>query len=101
VIADWLRISYAEAAADQRRRQLSPRVTLTGQELPPELPATAQMWRDGGLDGQHLRVIQTFIRDLPEATPVDTVEHAERFLAQQALHVRPDSWKRRRTDARC
>jgi hypothetical protein len=91
VIADWLRISYAEA----RRRirdvgQLSPRVTLTGQELPPELPATAQMWRDGGLDGQHLRVIQTFIRDLPEATPVDTVEHAERFLAQQALHVRPD-----------
>jgi hypothetical protein len=91
VIADWLRISYAEA----RRRirdvgQLSPRVTLTGQELPPELPATAQVWRDGGLDGQHLRVIQTFIRDLPEATPVDTVEHAERFLAQQALQVRPD-----------
>jgi hypothetical protein len=36
VVADWLRISYAEA----RRRirdvaQLSPRLTLTGQELPP------------------------------------------------------------------
>ena len=91
VIADWLRISCAEA----RRRirdvgQLSPRVTLTGQELPPELPATAQMWRDGMLDGQHLRVIQTFIRDLPESTPAETVEHAERFLAQQALKLRPD-----------
>ena len=91
VIADWLRISYAEA----RRRlrdvaQLSPRITLTGQELPPELPATAQAWRDGMLDGQHLRVIQTFIRDLPESTPVDAVEHAERFLAQQALELRPD-----------
>ena len=91
VIADWLRVSYAEA----RRRlgdvgQLSPRVTLTGQELPPELPATAQVWRDGMLDGQHLRVIQTFIRDLPETTPVDTVENAERFLAQQALKLRPD-----------
>jgi hypothetical protein len=91
VIADWLRISYAEA----RRRirdvgQLSPRVTLTGQGLPPELPATAQAWRDGMLDGQHLRVIQTFIHDLPEATPVDTVEHAERFLARQALELRPD-----------
>jgi Domain of unknown function (DUF222) len=91
VIADWLRISYAEA----RRRlrdvgQLLPRVTLTGQELPPELPATAKVWRDGGLDGQHLRVIQTFIRDLPESTPVETVVQAERFLAQQALNLRPD-----------
>ncbi len=91
VIADWLRISYAEA----RRRirdvdQLSPRLTLTGQELPPELPATAQVWRDGMLDGQHLRVIQTFVRDLPEATPVGTVEHVERFLAQKAVELRPD-----------
>lgn len=91
VVADWLRISYAEA----RRRirdvgQLSPRVTLTGQELPPELPGTAQAWSDGMLDGQHLRVIQTFIRDLPEATPADQVDNAERFLAQQALSLRPD-----------
>lgn len=91
VIADWLRISYAEA----RRRirdagQLSARITLTGQELPPELPATAKAWSDGMLDGQHLRVIQTFIRDLPEATPVDKVDSAERFLAQQALTLRPD-----------
>ena len=91
VIADWLRISHAEA----RRRirdveQLSSRLTLTGQELPPQLPATAQVWRDGMLDGQHLRVIQTFVRDLPEATPVGTVEHAERFLAQKATELRPD-----------
>jgi hypothetical protein len=54
------------------------------------LPATAQVWRDGMLDGQHLRVIQTFVRDLPEATPVGTVEHAERFLAQKATELRPD-----------
>jgi uncharacterized protein DUF222 len=91
VIADWLRISRAEA----RRRlrdvaQLSPRLTLTGQELPPELPATAQAWRDGVLDGGHLRVIQTFIRDLPETTPVGTVESVERYLADQAAELRPD-----------
>ena len=91
VIADWLRISCAEA----RRRirdvaQLSPRLTLTGQELPPELPATAQAWREGLLDGQHLRVIQTFVRDLPDETPVAIVEHAERFLAEQACLLRPD-----------
>ncbi|SOJ54483.1 hypothetical protein MSIMFB_01975 [Mycobacterium simulans] len=91
VVADWLRISYAEARRRVRDvEQLSPRLTLTGQELPPELPATARAWRDGVLDGQHLRVIQTFIRDLPEATPVDAVAHAERFLARQAANLRPD-----------
>jgi hypothetical protein len=91
VVADWLRISCTEA----RRRirdvaQLSPRLTLTGQELPPELPATAQAWREGLLDGQHLRVIQTFVRDLPDETPVAVVEHAEQFLAEQGAVLRPD-----------
>ncbi|HSS24950.1 MAG TPA: HNH endonuclease signature motif containing protein [Mycobacterium sp.] len=91
VIADWLRISYAEARRRLRdAEQLSPRLTLTGQELPPELPATARVWRESLLDAQHLRVIQTFVRDLPDAIPVDTVERAERFLAQQATKLRPD-----------
>ena len=91
VIADWLRISYAEAGRRLRdAEQLSPRLTLTGQELQPELPATARVWRQGMLDGQHLRVIQTFIRDLPDAIKIDTAEHAERFLAQQARKLRPD-----------
>jgi hypothetical protein len=91
VIADWLRISYAEARRRVRDvEQLSPRLTLTGQELPPGLPATAQAWRDGVLDGQHLRVIQTFIRDLPDTTPVGTVESVERYLADQAAKLRPD-----------
>jgi hypothetical protein len=91
VVADWLRISCAEACRRLRdAKQLSPRLTLTGQELPPELPTTAQVWRDGLLDGQHLRVIQTLFRDLPEATPVDTVERTERFLARQAVKLRPD-----------
>ncbi len=91
VVADWLRISYAEACGRLRdAKHLSARLTLTGQELPPELPATAEVWRDGLLDGQHLRVIQTFVRELPDAIPVDTVEKAERFLAQQATKLRPD-----------
>jgi hypothetical protein len=91
IVADWLRISCTEA----RRRirdvaQLSPWLTLTGQELPPELPATAKVWREGLLDGQHLRVIHTFVRDLPDETPVAIVEEAERFLAEQATLLRPD-----------
>src|SRR5208283_5149996 len=91
VVADWLRISYAEACRRLRdAKQLSARLTLTGQALPPELPATAEVWRDGLLDGQHLRVIQTFVRELPDAIPVDTVGKAERFLAQQATKLRPD-----------
>lgn len=91
VVADWLRISCAEAARRLRAaNQLLPRLTLTGQELPPELPATAEAWHDGLLDDQHLRVIQTFVHDLPEAIPVETVERAERFLARQATQLRPD-----------
>lgn len=91
VIADRLRISYAEACRRLREaKQLSPRLTLTGQELPPELPATAGVWREGMLDGQHLRVIEKFVRDLPETTPVRAVEEAERFLAHQATLLRPD-----------
>jgi Domain of unknown function (DUF222) len=91
VVADWLRISCAEACRRLRdAKLLSPRSTLTGQELPPELLATAEVWRDGLLDGQHVRVIHAFVRDLPDAIPVDTVEKAERFLARQATKLRPD-----------
>lgn len=91
LIADWLRISYTEARRRLRdAEQLSPRVTLTGQELPPQLPATAQAWREGMLDAQHLRVIQTFVHDLPRDTPLTIVEHAENFLAAQAILLRPD-----------
>ncbi len=100
VIADWLRISPAEASRRVRDvRQLSKRLTLTGEELPPELPATAKAWRDGMLDGQHLRVIQTFVRDLPDGIPVDAVARAERFLARQATKLRPDQLEK--TANRC
>jgi hypothetical protein len=91
VVADWLRISCAEACRRLRdAKQLSPRLTLTGQELPAELPANARAWRAGVLDGAHLRVIQAFVRELPESVPVDTVEKAELFLARQAEKLRPD-----------
>jgi hypothetical protein len=91
VIADWCRISYTEA----RRRirdaaQLAPRTTLSGQQLAPELPATAERWRQGEFDAHHLRVIQTFVRDLPADTPAAIVEHAEHLLARQATRLRPD-----------
>ncbi|NTY63641.1 HNH endonuclease signature motif containing protein [Mycolicibacterium sphagni] len=90
-LADVLRISPREA----RRRirdaaQLAPRTTLTGEPLPPVLPATAEAWNDGKLDGDHLRVIQRFFRDLPDHVPPTEVEKAEKSLAGHATNLRPD-----------
>jgi hypothetical protein len=46
VIADWLRISCAEARRRMRdAEKLRPRVTFTGEVLPPELPATCRSIR--------------------------------------------------------
>ena len=90
-VADVLRISLAEARRRIRdAQQLTPRTTLTGETLPPELPATAQAWHAGVLDEQHLRAIQKFIRDLPDHVPPVEVEKAERFLAGHAANLRPD-----------
>ena len=91
VIADVLRISVAESKRRLRdARQLRPRASLTGQSLPPELPATAKAWNAGILDTEHLRAIQKFMRDLPDHIPSVEVEKAEAFLAGKATELRPD-----------
>ena len=93
ILADRLRISYTQA----RRRinsatQLAQRTTLTGQPLPPALPATATAWHNGHLDEQHLRIIEDFIAELPHATPTEVRNEAERFLADHATRLRPDQF---------
>jgi hypothetical protein len=90
-ISDVLRISRAEA----RRRirdaaQLESRTTLTGQPVPPELPATAAAWHGGVLDPDHLRTIQGFVRELPGHVAPTEVVKAEAFLVEQAAALRPD-----------
>jgi hypothetical protein len=91
VLADMLRISRGEAKRRLRdAEQLTPRTTLTGQELPPLLPSTAKAWDGGLLDVEHLRVIQKFFRELPEHVPAAEVEKAERSLAEHAQNLRPD-----------
>jgi hypothetical protein len=91
IIADVLRVSPGE---DRRRlrdaAQLCPRTTLTGQPAPPELPATAKAWNAGLLDGEHLRVIQQFFRDLPHHVGGADAQKAEAFLAEKAAELRPD-----------
>ncbi len=90
-LADVLRISRAEARRRVRdAEQLTPRTSLTGEVLPPLLPASAEAWDAGRLDAEHLRVIQKFIRDLPgHITPVE-IANAERALAGHAENLRPD-----------
>ena len=95
VLADWLRISPAEA----RRRSamaepLAPRTTLTGESLPPRQPETAQAWREGALDVEHVRVIQRFLTELPVEVGPAQREEAEAFLAGHARGLRPDQLAR-------
>ncbi|QEN16170.1 HNH endonuclease signature motif containing protein [Mycolicibacterium sp. ELW1] len=90
-LADVLRISSREARRRIRdAEQMAPRRALTGEPLPPVLPETSKAWHAGELDGEHLRVIQKFFRDLPDhVAPIDR-EKAERTLAQKATALRPD-----------
>ncbi|NTY62745.1 HNH endonuclease signature motif containing protein [Mycolicibacterium sphagni] len=91
VLADVLRIS--RAAAKRRLRdaeQLTPRTTLTGEPLPALLPNTATAWEAGHLNGEHVRVIQKFFRELPEHVGPVEVEKAEHTLAAHAQTLRPD-----------
>ena len=95
LLADVLRIT--PAAARRRLRdaaRLGGRTSLTGQPLPPELPATAEAWNAGTLDGEHLRTITTFVDELPERLPADEVARAEAFLAEKAAELRPDQLRK-------
>ncbi|APE14267.1 HNH endonuclease signature motif containing protein [Mycolicibacterium pallens] len=90
-LADVLRVSPREAKRRIRdAEQLAQRRALTGEPLPPLLPETSKAWQAGLLDGEHLRVIQKFFRDLPEHVPSVDIENAERMLAQKAAVLRPD-----------
>jgi hypothetical protein len=91
VLADWVRITPAEA----RRRvalaePLAPRTTLLGEPLPPRQPATAAAWRAGDLDVEHVRVIAGFLDELPLAVGHAERADAEALLATQARQLRPD-----------
>jgi hypothetical protein len=91
VLADVLRI--IRTAAKRRMRdagQLTPRTTLTGEPLAALLPETGKAWMAGELDGEHVRVIQKFFRDLPDHVGPVEVDNAERTLAQHARTMRPD-----------
>ena len=91
VVADVLRISRSEARRRVRdAEQLAPRTSLSGQLLPPVLPATAAAWAAGVLDPEHLRTIQKFMRELPDHVGPGVAEYCEALLAEKAALLRPD-----------
>lgn len=90
-LADRLHITRGEASRRiAEAAELGPRRALTGEPLEPLLPATAAAQRDGAIGSEHVAVIRRLFRQLPESVDVETREHAERHLASEAAHYRPD-----------
>jgi len=90
-LANRLRISRADAnrriaeAAD-----LGERRALTGETLVPQLIATAEAQREGRIGDEHVAVVRSFFRRLPEGVDQLTREAAEADLADKATQFRPD-----------
>ncbi len=90
-LADRLHISRAEAGRRiAEAADLGPRRALTGEPLPPVLPATAGAQRAGAIGPEHVAVIRRFFRQLPESVDIETCVQAETQLAVQARAFRPD-----------
>ncbi|WP_292975025.1 HNH endonuclease signature motif containing protein [Mycobacterium sp.] len=90
-LANQLRISRSEAtrrigeAAD-----LGERRALTGESLSPRLTATAEAQRQGRIGDEHVAVIRSFFRRLPDGVDPLTQQAAEADLADKASEYRPD-----------
>ena len=91
VLSTVLGISATEA----RRRiaeaeDLGPRTALTGEQLDPRLPNTAEAQAAGTINAEHVKVIRSFFRGLPDTVDVETrAEAAEAQLARIATGLGP------------
>jgi hypothetical protein len=90
-LANRLRISRGEASRRvHEAADLGERRALTGEPLPPPLPATAAAQRAGHLGAGHVAVIRGFCHRLPDLVDVETGTQAEAQLAQLGGQHRPD-----------
>jgi Domain of unknown function (DUF222) len=90
-LANRLRISRGEASRRvHEAADLGERRALTGEPLPPPLPATAAAQRAGHLGAGHVAVIRGFCHRLPDFVDVETRTQAEAQLAQLGGQHRPD-----------
>ncbi|MEO7287479.1 MAG: DUF222 domain-containing protein [Jatrophihabitantaceae bacterium] len=84
-LAGLLNLSPREAGLRVRHADhLGPRVTITGEDLPPLLPVAADARAAGALTAGHVSVIIRTIDKLPVTLPVEDIAAAEAFLVKQA-----------------
>jgi len=90
LLAGVLNLSQGEAKsrADQAAL-LTPRRSLTGEVLPPALPATATELAAGAIGPAHLKVITAVMRRVPPSTHPEVAAQAEQTLATAARRFDP------------
>ncbi|MGH8571793.1 MAG: DUF222 domain-containing protein, partial [Gammaproteobacteria bacterium] len=90
LLAGVLNLSKSEAKTRaEQAGLLTARRSLTGEELPPALPATAAALATGSISPAQVRVITAVMRRIPPSTHPDTVAHAEQTLATAARRFDP------------
>jgi len=95
LVSGVLNLSSGEARVRVEHAELlTARRSLTGQELPPALPATAAELAAGAIGPGHLRVITATMRRIPPNTHPDTVADAEQTLAHMARRFDPPALSR-------
>ncbi|MGH3974481.1 MAG: DUF222 domain-containing protein [Pseudonocardiaceae bacterium] len=90
LLAGVLNLSKGEAKtrADQAAL-LTPRRSLTGEVLPPTLPATATELAAGAIGPAHVRVITAAMRRIPPSIHPEVATQAEQTLAHTARRFDP------------
>jgi Domain of unknown function (DUF222) len=90
-LANRLGITRAEASRRiGEAADLGERKAITGEPLPPVLPATAEAQRAGHIGSAHVAVIRGFWHRLPDFVEVETRQQAEAQLARLGGEHRPD-----------
>lgn len=95
LLAGVLNLSPGEARTRAEQAQLlTPRRSLTGEVLPPALPATAAELAAGTISPAQLRVITGTMRRIPPCTHPETAAQAEETLAHAARRFDPTALAR-------
>lgn len=70
--------------------KLSRRRAMTGEQLDPEYPTTAEGHRGGEIDAAHVKVIDKFFKNLPSAVDHESKVQSEMLLGNLAKEVTPE-----------
>jgi hypothetical protein len=90
LLRDVLRLTPHQAAARYEAAiDLGPRRGITGEALPPLLPAVAAAQADGAISPEHAKVITGVIEELPPAMEPEQVTAVEQRLVTEAARFDP------------